>query len=160
MQEENALFKELDAMDSALENSMGDILENSFDEENKPLRFPSPGMFLQAAAGESELSGIYKMDKDKQIKFITAVECEDFVYIPKGGTIPHFSWFTKENIPADLKTVFFRHSVTGEMIGSGLIRKEDDGFAIRLLYSISEEEDADEVPEITSPAEIEIILIR
>lgn len=159
MQEENDLFKELDAMDLALENSMEEIRENSFDEEKKPLLFPAPDMILQAAAGENELSGVYKMDESDQFQFITAVECEDFAYVSKGETIPHFTWFTKTDIPAKTRTVFFRHSVSGELIGSGLIFKEKDGIVIRLMSSISDEEDGCDVPEISTPAEIEIILI-
>lgn len=153
MQEENKLFQKLDAMDFALAQRMEKIRERSFDSRARVIPFPAPCEFLQAASGTNELSGVYKLDENGQAQFVSAIECEDFRKVAAGEKVPHFTWETK-SLTYISEEVFFRHSKSGLTIGSGMIFKEEDCFIIELLNSISEED----VPEICSPAEIEIII--
>ena len=153
MNEEKELFDSMDAEDMVFENWFSEVEEKTLNENNQPIRFPTPAQVLQAASNENELSGVYQMEGDTA-EFVTAIECEGFTTVAAGKKIPLFTWSTTGGELSGIQTVLFRHAKTGIIIGSGLIRQEADCHVVHMLNSIPMEE----TPDIASPAEIEIIL--
>lgn len=112
---------------------------------------------LQAAAGKNMLSESYLLTR-KGLKILQGVELIDFEKTPAGSVLPHFHWIAKtvRGIDLEILQVLFRHSKTGDILGSGPILKQPDGYEIILENSIEPED----VPELNKPSDIQLIFCK
>ena len=149
--EELENFSELDREDMELESLIEELPAFDF----RPLH----GEFesLMAAAGKETLSPVFLRKDKANWQFLAGVEAENFRKVGKGKPLPLFSWFSDAIAPeCGWRVVAFRAARTKTLLGAGVIEPEDGGAAIRLRYPV----EPGEVPALTSPADIEIIILE
>ena len=143
-------FSALDAEDMQLETALDELPEFDF----QPIRREFEA--VMAAAGRETLSPVY-LRKGKKWTYLDAIEAENFRRVKAGTALPLFSWFTEAIKPElNWRVVAFRETGSHVLLGAGVIEPENDGAAIRLRYPV----DKQEIPELRSPADIEIIILE
>ena len=154
LDEELANFAKLDLADAEAEWAM-----NELESEPLILRFEElkAEVELQAAAGRNMLSEAYVLTPDG-LKFLQGIELTDFEKIRAGKPLPHFCW-SAENLPglgSGFYQVLFRHRQTGKILGTGPVLNQPFGFEIILANPI----DPEDVPELSAPADIQLIFCK
>ena len=147
--EESENFKALDEEDMALETALESLPEFKF----------QPGGFdqLMAAAGAETLSPVYVRKGKNHLQYLAAMEADNFRRVKAGKALPVFCWFSDAiKSRYHWRVAAFRTASSRIFLGAGLIEPEDGGAAVRLRYPVKPQE----VPELLSPADIEIIILE
>ena len=113
---------------------------------------------LLAAAGENRLSEVYSQ-KNGELKYLIGATTDDFDYVAAGEVLPHFCWYI-EQLPEEYQEglqVLFRHKSTGQILGSGVLQQSQSDSAVMEII-LANTVAAENVPIISSPSEIQLIL--